>query len=219
LKQEGKNPHTFPSKSVTRFEFPANGSRPALKLTWYDAAKGPAFWPQGIAETETLIGGTGAFGAAGTEFTGGGALARPVPTSVAPAAGAGGGGGRRGGGVSPSANGAVFIGTEGILTADTYGANIRLLPEARHKEFKLPPQFLTRSPGHHRDWIRSCKGGEPSCSNFAVAGPFTEWIVLGSIALRFEGKLEWDAAKLRFTNNNEANELVRPKFRKGWTIG
>jgi len=33
-----------------------------------------------------------------------------------------------------------------------------------------------------------------------------------------EGKLEWDAAKMRFTNNNEANQYLKPKFRKGFGI-
>ena len=214
VRQEGKNPYTFPKKSVTKFEFPARGSRPAVKLFWYDAQAGPAFTPPDFVEGEPLIAGPGAFGARGEEFNGGGAVRKASP----PAAKKGGGGGR-GGAASPSANGAVFIGDKGVITADTYGANIRLLPEERHREYKLPPQFLTRSPGHHRDWIRACKGGEPACSNFAVAGPLTEWIVLGSIALRFDGKLEWDSAKMRFTNNNEANQYVRPKFRKGWQIG
>ena len=104
------------------------------------------------------------------------------------------------------------------MTTDTYGANVRLLPEARHKEYTLPPQMLTRSPGHYRDWIRACKGGEPSCSNFSVAGPFTEWIVMGVIALHFEGKLEWDAANMRFSNNAEANKYIKPTFRKGWSF-
>jgi hypothetical protein len=30
------------------------------------------------------------------------------------------------------------------------------------------------------------------------------------------GKLEWDAQAKRFTNSNEANALLKPKFRKGW---
>jgi hypothetical protein len=36
------------------------------------------------------------------------------------------------------------------------------------------------------------------------------------VALHFDGKLEWDSAKMRFTNNSEATEMVKPKFRKGW---
>jgi len=50
-------------------------------------------------------------------------------------------------------------------------------------------KFLTRSPGHMRDWLRACKGGDPACSNFSVSGPYAEWVTLGSIAYRFEGKL------------------------------
>jgi hypothetical protein len=86
------------------------------------------------------------------------------------------------------------------------------------KEYKLPPQLLTRSPGHYRDWIRACKGGDPACSNFSVAAPFVQWMLLGVIAMKFEGKLEWDAAKMRFTNNSEANQYLKPKFRKGWKM-
>ena len=82
----------------------------------------------------------------------------------------------------------------------------------------FPKEFLKRSPGHYRDWIRACKGGEPACSNFNVSAPFAEWVVLGTLALRFEGKLEWDGQKGRITNNSDANKLLKPSFRKGWKI-
>jgi hypothetical protein len=84
------------------------------------------------------------------------------------------------------------------------------------KDYKLPAEVLTRSPEHHMDWIRACKGGDPGCSDFKVTGPFTEWLLTGSVALHFDGKLEWDSAKMKFTNNADATEMVRPKFRKGW---
>jgi hypothetical protein len=38
------------------------------------------------------------------------------------------------------------------------------------------------------------------------------------IALRVEGKLEWDSAKMRFTNSAEANRYVHPYVRKGWSL-
>ncbi len=198
IKRDGKNPFTFPKQSVTRFEFPARGSMPALKLFWYDGATKEAWWPEGVPAGEPLIGGPGALG--------------PPPRAASATAPP------RPGPVGPATNGAVFMGDKGIITTDTYAASVRLLPEARMKEYKAPPQFLTRSPGHHRDWIRACKGGERSCSDFSVAGPLTEWIVLGSVALHFDGKLEWDAARMRFTNNPEANKFIKPKFRKGWEI-
>ena len=113
-------------------------------------------------------------------------------------------------------NGSLFIGDKGIMTTGEYGGNTRLLPASKMQDYKFPPPLLTRSPGHARDWIRACKGGERSCSDFRVAGPFTEWMLLGVLALRFEGKLLWDPQKLRITNNAEANKRIKPQFRKGW---
>jgi predicted dehydrogenase len=112
----------------------------------------------------------------------------------------------------------ILVGTKGYLATRGHGDGVRVLPNSRWADYRLPPQVLTRSPGHQRDWIRACKGGEPACSNFGYAGPFTEWVVLGAISVHFEGKLLWDAAKLEFTNNREANKFVKPAFRKGWEI-
>lgn len=117
-----------------------------------------------------------------------------------------------------SGNGAVFVGEKGHMATVARGEGVHLLPSTRWAEYRLPPEMLTRSPGHYRDWIRACKGGDPACSNFSVAGPFAEWVTLGAIAYRFEGRLDWDAAKQRFTNNEEANKYLRPRFRKGWNL-
>jgi hypothetical protein len=113
-------------------------------------------------------------------------------------------------------NGSLFIGDKGMLTTGTYGEVTRLIPVEKMKDYKMPPPLLTRSPGHMRDFIRAAKGGDPACSNFEVAAPFVEWMVLGVIALRHEGKLEYDPEKMRITNNVEANKLLKPNFRKGW---
>jgi hypothetical protein len=116
------------------------------------------------------------------------------------------------------ANGSVFIGDKGIITTGTYSEKTRLLPDEKMKGYKFPDQVLTRSPGHYRDWIRACKGGEAACSNFDYAGPFTEWVLLGVIALRSEGKLLWDSSRMKFTNNSAANKLIKPAWRKGWKV-
>jgi hypothetical protein len=36
-----------------------------------------------------------------------------------------------------------------------------------------------------------------------------------AIALRVPGKLEWDAKNMRFTNSPEANQFVKPVWKKG----
>jgi hypothetical protein len=121
----------------------------------------------------------------------------------------------------------IFVGSKGYLGTNGRGEGVGLLPGERWAEYKLPEPFLSRPPGastgsnhaaHGRDWIRACKGGAPACSNFGNAGPYTEWLVLGAIAVRVPGPLKWDAANLRFTNSQEATNLVKPAFRKGWEI-
>jgi predicted dehydrogenase len=212
IKQEGKNPYSFPKSSVTRFDFPARRSMPALKLFWYDSVTDPPMRPQGLSENEILLG----VGlpmpptAVAASTVPGGAAAGPG--AGAPAAGQAGAPMRR----ASQTNGCMFLGEKGVLTTDLYGGNVRLLPAARMKGYRLPPQLLTRSPGHHRDWIRACKGGDPACSNFNVSGPFAEWIALGVVALHFEGKLEWDSAKMKVTNIPEANRYLKPQFFNGW---
>jgi len=57
-----------------------------------------------------------------------------------------------------------------------------------------------------------------ACSNFSIAGPYNEWLTLGAVAYHFDGKLEWDSAKWRFTNNNQANDYLKPACRKGWEL-
>lgn len=171
VKQEGKSEYTFPLKTVIRFDFPARGSMPPLKLYWYD-----------------------------------GSVTRPTIPGVSDELQLG----------DKDVNGSLFIGDKGMVTTGCYGERTRLVPDEKMKEYKMPPPLLTRSPGHYRDWIRAAKGGEPSCSNFTVAGPFVQWMLLGVIAMRYEGKLEWDAARMRFTNNSEANKYLKPTFRKGW---
>ena len=213
VRQEGKNPLTFAKKSVTELQFPVRGALPPVKIIWTDAADGPP-WRPDIPKGEPLIGGTGSFGGNGVLSPGDpGQPPRPAgpprPMTGMYAR------------MRPGADssGAIFVGEKGYLTADNYGANIRLLPLSRHYDYKLPPQFLTRSPGHYRDWIRACKGGEPACSNFSVAGPFTEIVQLASLACHFEGKLEWNSEQMKVTNRPEANEYLKPVYRKGWEIG
>ena len=116
----------------------------------------------------------------------------------------------------PAPDGSLFIGDKGMITTGTYGEDTRLLPVEKMKDYRFPPEFLTRSPGHYRDWIRAAKAAIRRARTSRCPVPFTEWIVMAVIALRVDGKLEWDPAKMRFTNSNEANKYVKPFYRKGW---
>jgi hypothetical protein len=179
IKLEGKAKYTFPYQTAIRFDFPARGSMPPLKLFWYDRLTAQPKFP-GVPEGESIG--------------------------------------------DSDINGSLFIGDKGMVTTGCYGERTRLVPAAKMKDYRMPAQVLPRCPitgndwvrSHYRDWLRACKGGDPACSNFGVSGPFVEWMLLGVIAMRLEGKLLWDAQGKRFTNSQEANALLKPKFRKGW---
>ena len=115
---------------------------------------------------------------------------------------------------------AIFVGTKGFMGTRGRGEYTSLLPRSRMEDYEKPPQVLDRVPaGHYQDWIQACKGGTPPCSEFSIAGPFTEWLLLGSICWRFpKEELHWDGANLRFTNNDAANEYIKPTFRPGWEL-
>ena len=115
-------------------------------------------------------------------------------------------------------NGAIFVGSKGHMATSARGEGVWLLPASRWAEYKLPPQVLQRGINHQQDWIRACKGGAPGVSEFAVASKYIEWLSLGAIASRVPGKLLWDGKAMRFTNNEEANKLLKPFIRKGWEM-
>ena len=234
IKAEGTSPFTYPVKNAVKYEFAARGSMPPVTVYWSDSIQGDAYLPPGMtAEEARKIPGQGPqVGPAGRGGFVGGRAPGPggAPGGGAGAGAPGGPGGAPGGrGGAPQSSGynLIFVGSKGHLGTSGRGEGVGLLPGSRWAEYKLPNAYLQRSPGastcdngsaHARDWVRACKGGAPACSNFSIAGPYTEWLVLGAVATHYEGKLLWDNAKGEITNNKEANKWVKPTFRKGWEL-
>jgi hypothetical protein len=230
---EGTSQWTWPTNSHLRFEFPARGAMPAVTVHAYQNMRGDVPYPEGMGENEQLL-------PRSNNLAERGRYAPPEPTqerSPAAQAARGGAAGARGGAPGPGGaggagrgpaapvdrtrvpgNGALFIGDKGYMATTSRGEGVWLLPASRWAEYKLPPQILPRSVSHQMDWVRSCKGGQPGCSNFDIAVPYIEWLILGAVALRVPGKLMWDARAMRFTNNEAANAYLKPYIRKGWEL-
>jgi len=116
------------------------------------------------------------------------------------------------------ANGSLFVGTKGTLLIP-HGGGPRLLPAERMHGLQRPEKTLPRSNGGHwMEWVRACKGDRPAMSHFGYSGPLTEMVLLGALAQRVDGRIEWDAKNMEVTNNPEANRYVRREYRKGWTL-
>jgi len=225
VKIEGTSPFAIADRMHIRWEFGARPGMPPVTLNWYvdyNNANGDAYTPPGMTvEQARQVAGTGpAIAGSGGARQGraGGAEGARGGREGGPA-GRGQGRGGRGGAPQGSGYNQIFVGSKGYLGTSGRGEGVGLLPGSRWADYALPPQILTRSPGHQRDWVRACKGGEPACSNFAVAGPYTEWIVLGAVAAEFPNtKLLWNAGTMAFTNSPEATRLVKPHVRSGWEM-
>jgi predicted dehydrogenase len=123
------------------------------------------------------------------------------------------------GGTSPSgkplkvpATGSVFLGTEGVLVLPHVGMP-RLVGDGGG-DWEIEQ---VKGANHWHQFIDAALGEGKATANFDYAGPLTEAVLVGSVAARFpKATLEWNPAKLAFTNEPAANKFIRREYRKGW---
>jgi predicted dehydrogenase len=108
--------------------------------------------------------------------------------------------------------GVLYLGEKGKMLGS------RPLTETARQQAADVPRTLERRGGIWQEWIGACRGGEPAGCNFQWAGPLTEFVLLGNIALRTGQVLEFDENAHKFTNSEEANQLLAEEYRSGWTL-
>ena len=117
--------------------------------------------------------------------------------------------------------GVIFHGTKDTLICGCYGREPYLL-SGRNPEVPHVLRAITLS--HQQDWIRSCK--EPyetrvkPASDFSEAGPFTEMVLMGVLAVRLAAlniELEWDGENMKFTNIPD-DATIRTVIHDGFSI-
>ncbi len=117
-------------------------------------------------------------------------------------------------------NGVIFVGNQDVMLTN-YNGGAQFRSGRTVKDFAEVPESLPKYSNwdrcHYEEWIQACKGGPAASSDFAVAGPMTEVVLLGNVAIRTGRPLTWDRLSLRVPNDPEANRLVRRRFRRGWT--
>ncbi len=140
--------------------------------------------------------------------------------------------------------GSLFYGTKGMLVTDCYSRNPRLLPSEKMNDWKKPdptiPRVKNGFSGHANNWVEGCLDGIPTSSPFSYAGPLTEAVLMGNLAIKAfqykvlkEGKkptdwapfdypgrrkLKWDGDAMKVTNYDKANNWVTRDYRSGWEV-
>jgi predicted dehydrogenase len=111
---------------------------------------------------------------------------------------------------------AMIVGTEGALL-NILGRSAILLPE---KKFENHPRPKFEPRDHYHHFVDACLGLVKNESHFALTGPMTESILLGTVAVRNPGrKLEWNHRRMKFTNDPDANPMLKRSYRAGWHVG
>jgi predicted dehydrogenase len=109
--------------------------------------------------------------------------------------------------------GSILVGTEGVMVIPHVAPPV-LLPSDKYAGIALPD---VGHANHWHEFIDAVRGEGHTSAGFDYSGPLTESVLLGSVATRFPNTtLEWNSAKLAFTNVREANTYVKRSYRAGW---
>jgi predicted dehydrogenase len=163
------HPETYSRWVIVRYEFPARGKLPPVKLTWYNGGPRPS---------QDLL------------------LGHPM-----------------------TENGCLLVGEKRAILSDCpWNTRFVLLPQKQFEGSEGPPPTLPRSPGHHAEWIRACKGGAKPFSNFDIGGPMAETILLGIAALLVGHPIEYDPLSGKIVNCPESNCFLHREYRSGWSL-
>ena len=120
-----------------------------------------------------------------------------------------------------TASGLLLVGEKGsFFSTNDYGAEHVLLPKEQFKDVPRVEAKLPHSPGHFKEFVDAIKAGDPSkaLSNFDYAGRLTETVLLGVVALKVGGKIEWDPAAMKVKDKPDADQYLKRDYRKGFSV-
>ena len=110
--------------------------------------------------------------------------------------------------------GCLFVGTKGKIICGCYAANPMLLPKSLNESYNKPKPYLRRIENHQLDWVRACKEKPKkrveASSSFDYAGPLTEMVLMGNLAIRLQDlkrPLKWDGKNMKITNVSDTDEI------------
>jgi predicted dehydrogenase len=82
----------------------------------------------------------------------------------------------------------------------------------------LPRPEWPADEAMYQGWLRGIRTGSRPVCPFDYAGPLTEALLLGNIAMKTNQKVEWNPAAMQVTNNPSANRYLARANRAGWEL-
>ena len=119
--------------------------------------------------------------------------------------------------------GTIYKGEKTIATTNHRSDSPRLVDRDEMRALnkkKIPAKYPRVEGGPVEEFVRAAKNTGPTPgSNFDYAVPMCEVMLLGVIASRHGGKIEWDSKNMKITNRPELNAFLKDPVRKGWEYG
>jgi len=112
--------------------------------------------------------------------------------------------------------GLMFVGDKGRIIGDFRGEKPVLYTGG--KKITMDESKDMEREDRNDSWISAFKNNTQSAGSFIYAGPVTETILLGGVALRAGRKVNYNSAEMKITNIPEANKYLVREYRKGWEL-
>jgi predicted dehydrogenase len=114
--------------------------------------------------------------------------------------------------------GCVFEGSEASLVTN-YERHEIWARGKKIEDFPRPSQSIPDSPGHIREFVDAVKSRnlDTTC-NLRYGHHLNKFGLLANIAYRTGQRLEWDDSRERIVGNSKANEMLRRRYRRPWSL-
>ena len=124
-----------------------------------------------------------------------------------------------------SKEGIMFIGDEGTIMAGFHGQDPQLFAKGKKEPFKTTEPSTPdagRQGGKYvsrqSPWLQAVLEGGQSPGSFLKAGPISDAVNLGAVALRAGKKVLFDSDKMKISNAADANKFLYREYREGWEL-
>lgn len=119
---------------------------------------------------------------------------------------------------SPATWDLILVGDDGLMLFNR-GSERWIIHTTKGAElFADVPKTIARVENEDAEWLAAIKGGPKALSSFDYAGPFTEMVLLGNLAVRLGKTITWNSQRMRADNAPEADALIRTEYRQGWEL-
>jgi predicted dehydrogenase len=193
----GGSEERYPMGSRVRWDIPARGDMPPVKVFWYEGLRQDASG-KASGNLRSAKGDDRNFPELMYE------LRKQYPDEE----------------LDSGDSGTLYVGEKGVIFTGTYGDKMHIVPWLKMKEAPVPAKSLPRPKDIFADFLDAVRAGKTETSvSFDYGTRLTEFALLGNLAQHAGAgkKVIWDGPGMKVTNRTELNQLVKREARKGWS--